>query len=280
MTVWDIATQKQVGATITQDQMVDADISPDGRFVVTAQGTDEGTALLWDIDSGKRMGAKMAHKGRIISVRYSPDGHYLVTASLDRTCCVWNALTGSLVSRYTSPRNDDGLVAAEFDNASRTVAALCHNGQMTRWDPSTGHVLMSMNAGTGGYEMAHGGPFVAVAGVHPYMYSHAGSVWGAAQVFDISSGKSISGLLKHEIQPVPSETKGGMLICFSHNNRYLATACRMGNSVRVWDIKNGGALVVMPIEHLQPISSVAFDPAAQYLVTACTDGAIRVWHLP
>ena len=46
------------------------------------------TARLWDAASGKAIGEPMRHDDEVLSARFSPDGHWVVTASSD-TARVW-----------------------------------------------------------------------------------------------------------------------------------------------------------------------------------------------
>lgn len=279
LSVWDVATRKQIGVTLARDQMVDADLSPDSRYVVSAHGSTDGMACLWELATGKRRGPDMPHRGRITAVHYSPDGLYVVTCSRDKTCRIWNAQTGAPVSQLPAEHNDAIPVDAVFDPTARKVATLFQDGPAVVWDPGSGQVLATFPTHTSGSTLAFSpnGQYLAISGTHRARYSQTAAPWGATEVFDIGTGKSISGLLKHD--GVPS-WDGTATLSFSHDSRYLVTSNHLSRTVRVWDLQQNGALALRPLENPQPFYSAAFDSTGRQVVTAGMDGAVRVWQLP
>jgi WD40 repeat protein len=63
-------------------------VSPDGR--VAAIGADDGSARLWDMQTGHVVAVMMGHEAPVTSVAFSPDGSFLFTGSLDKTVIVWD----------------------------------------------------------------------------------------------------------------------------------------------------------------------------------------------
>ena len=72
--------------------------SPDGQAL--ASGSDDGSAVVWDVVTGQRRYTFAGHDGQVTSVAFSQNGHALVTAAMDGRAVTWD-LTGKL-----------GLVAA------------------------------------------------------------------------------------------------------------------------------------------------------------------------
>ena len=77
--------------------------SPDGTRVATA-GTPEGTWQIDEIRDGMVVGQPVInrsqpHGGGIKSIRFSPEGKRVVTASFDDTAQVWDARTGEPVGK-------------------------------------------------------------------------------------------------------------------------------------------------------------------------------------
>src|SRR5436189_153051 len=66
-------------------------LSPDGKTVPSASG--DKTAKLWDVATGKEVGALKGHADAVRDVAYSPDGAVIATASFDGTVILWDAAT-------------------------------------------------------------------------------------------------------------------------------------------------------------------------------------------
>lgn len=96
------------------------------RFVVS--GGDDNAAIIWDRDTGAVIHRLEAHEAKIMSVRASPDGETIATASWDRRIGIWDVATGTLIrwlTGHTSNVNDvaftsDGrLISASYDGTIR-----------------------------------------------------------------------------------------------------------------------------------------------------------------
>ena len=63
--------------------------SYDGRTLVS--GSEDNTAQLWDVESGRKLGPPFqGHKGWISAVAFSHDGKFVATGSWDRTVRIWD----------------------------------------------------------------------------------------------------------------------------------------------------------------------------------------------
>ena len=67
-----------------------------GRYLVSvsggrAQGGNE--LIIWRVNDGRNLGVLPAHKAPILNVTSSPDGHWLVTTSVDKSARLWDAAT-------------------------------------------------------------------------------------------------------------------------------------------------------------------------------------------
>ncbi len=73
--------------------------SPNNQIVVTTDSQPNSrngfyTAYLWNSVTGQQVGRLPGHREPITGVQFSPDGTYIVTASMDGTVRLWNATLG------------------------------------------------------------------------------------------------------------------------------------------------------------------------------------------
>src|SRR5271157_5644158 len=117
--------------------LITASFSPDGRWVVTA--SEDGTARVWEMATGKAVGQPLRHNGVIKSVAFSPDGKRVVTASADGTARVWEAATGKAVGE---PLRQDGAVSsASFSPDGQWVVTASDDGTARVWEVATGKAV-------------------------------------------------------------------------------------------------------------------------------------------
>lgn len=85
------------------------DLSADGKWLVS--GSDDKTAIIWDITTGKQKFVLKGHKWKITSVQFSYDAKYVVTSSNDGETRVWDAETGKEITLLEVKGTDARSVA-------------------------------------------------------------------------------------------------------------------------------------------------------------------------
>jgi WD40 repeat protein len=105
----------------------DAAFSPDGKRVVTA--SSDGSARVWDANSGANLVALTGHTARVSSAEFSPDGRRVLTSSVDGTARLWDLVANrqlALLKTHTNWVNQaklspDGkrVVTASEDGTAR-----------------------------------------------------------------------------------------------------------------------------------------------------------------
>jgi len=114
-----------------------------------ASGGVDQSIMVWEPKNGKHVGLIQSHAGAISALKFSNDGRLLVSASLDRTCKVFNPLTGALlaslhhctrVSHVDISSDSSSLVSGTTDGSIRLWNWLGREGST-----STGNVPRGAN---------------------------------------------------------------------------------------------------------------------------------------
>ncbi len=111
--------------------------SPDGRHA--ALGGGGGELLVLDTDTGEQLRPPVTAHNIVSSLNYSTDGDRILTSGLDATVALWDAETGRLLSRLTTPER---LPQAGFgaDEDSVLIAGLW-GGAVYQWDPDSDYAV-------------------------------------------------------------------------------------------------------------------------------------------
>jgi WD40 repeat protein len=134
-----IAHQKSSGPWAETSYVADRiRFARDGRTFFTC-GRQQ-TVFQWDARDGSLVQQfTSAADRRPVDARPSPDGRYLVTASLmSREALVWDAHTGKPAAPPLS--HPDAVFAARFDPESNRVVTACRDGKTRVWDWRSGQL--------------------------------------------------------------------------------------------------------------------------------------------
>lgn len=131
----DVVTRRVVAELRGHESWITAaEFSPDGRTVVTA--SSDGTARLWNAQTGLALFSPLQHKGFVWAAHFSPDGQLVVTASLDATAQVWDANTGQPVGQPMRHRTE--VLNARFSSDGSLIVTASHDGSARLWDARSG----------------------------------------------------------------------------------------------------------------------------------------------
>jgi len=237
-------------------------IRPDGNQLAAA--LDNGWVELWDLQTGKNMGAlEGATSSEVWTVCYAPDGTMLISGALDRSVRIWDvnakeckwALRGheEWVNGVTVSNNGVYIVSGSGDKTVRT------------WETRKMACLNTMKGHTN---------FVrSVAVVQDKLVCSAADD-NTMRIWDIQTARCKKICTEH--------TKG--LYCVSAGNptaNYVATASR-DSCVKLWDATNESTKSIHTFEtHKGDVNSCAFLDNGNWLVsgsddkTVCFNGPIK-----
>jgi WD40 repeat protein len=103
VTIWDVASGKQVRMVQDSASVRHLAFSPDGKLLATAHGggarRGNGSVQLWDTTSWQEVAYGQAHRQLAVSVAFSPDSRTLASASMDGTAMLWDLTTARTVAQ-------------------------------------------------------------------------------------------------------------------------------------------------------------------------------------
>jgi WD40 repeat protein len=229
--------------------------SPDGRRLAT--GSEDGTARIWDGQTGAEIAVLKGHAGPVQTVAWSPDGRRLATGSLDSTARIWDGQTGAEIA---SLRGHAGSVqAVSWSPDGHRLATRSWDDTPRIWDSQTGAEIAVLKG--------HAGPVRSVAWSPDGRMLATGSSDNTARIWDGQTGTEIS-VLKGHAGPVRS-------VAWSPDGRRLASGSS-DNTARIWDGQTGDDAAVLE-GHAGPVESVTWSPDGTRLATGSDDHTARTW---
>jgi WD40 repeat protein/serine/threonine protein kinase len=293
--VWSLSTGTQVGGDLKRAADITAlTFSPDGAQLAAA--SRDGSVRVWAPDAG-RVAIEAHHGAGAADVAFSPDGSRLATAGMDGVVRLWRPEGGRVANEYQaggpiaklvfSP--DGGLLAAsvlsqgfrifDLDRPSRRMFIPCPQTSdlhIVGFAPPHGIAvpcgpvqLWNLALGVRAGPLMESGQPALSARVSPdgTRLLIAGND-ASVRIYTVGSGTlAAPHLMSHSI---------GGLARFSADGQRVAS-CATGGEVQVWTSSGERAAPLLP--HGGACVDAMFGQNDRLLVTASTDGFVRVWDL-
>jgi WD40 repeat protein len=149
--VWDPHAKKLLSSITGLSGVVNvANISPDGRKVVTAER--RGIVGLWDAETGKEIKLLHGHEDQIHDARFSPDGKMIASGARDGTARTWDTETGAQIAVHKQ-KGGNYVDTVSFSPDGQWVLS-AGNGSAEVWNANSGAEHFSKligPEGEGGY---------------------------------------------------------------------------------------------------------------------------------
>jgi WD40 repeat protein len=282
--LWDAVTGKPLQPPFQHDlPVLSVAFSPDGKAVLTGVGSGyltngrrdsgRGAVYLWDIASGKRLGAPLAHQRGVPAVALSPDGQVIVSGSTDAntvgTALLWDRATGKPKGVLLRHRRGVDHVAFTPDGAA-LVTTSHHAFGAFLWD------AQGQRLGT---------PLWHQEGLESIALSPDGKAiltWGHDCTLRLwQVGRSLSRPIdtnpdaRTEVGPGPRAEERLPDYLLHHRLAYSTDRKTVlvsnGEKIaRLWDTQTGQPLGA-PLRHPRLVRTVAFSPDGTRVATASHD---------
>lgn len=199
------------------------------------------------------------HDKGISSVKFSPDGTRIATASADSTIRIWNH--GNAQLEQTLYGHVKGLSDVCWSANSEWLVSASDDCTIRIWNASKGRCVRVLRGHTNFVlcaEFNRAGNLVA-----------SGSFDESIKLWDTRAGDCLKTLPAHgdPVSSVKFNIDGTMLVSCSHDGL-----------IRIWDTGAGQCLKTLVDQDSPPVSFVSFSPNGQYLLSCTLDSTIRLWN--
>jgi len=230
-------------------------ISPDGRTMLT--GSDDRTARLWDIATGRELRQFLGHTGSVHSVAFSPDGRAVLTGGNDNTARLWDVATGRELRQFLG--HTEAVYSVAFSPDGRTVLTGSVDKTARLWDVATARELRQF--------LGHTNYLLSATFSPDGRNVLTGSGDKTARLWDAATGRELRQFKGHldEVVSVAFAADGRTLLTGSHDK-----------TARLWDAVTGRELRQF-VGHTAQLSSVSFSPVGRTVLTGGWDNTARLW---
>jgi WD40 repeat protein len=247
---WELADQRSNVVLAHDGPATTVAVSPDGRTLLT--GSADGTARLWNADSGQLLGQPLRHPAQVLAVAFSPDGRTVLTGCRDGKARLWEATTAT---ERKILKQVDMVVTVAFSRDGAHCVTGCSDGNAQVWDVAAGEPV--------GRPLVHPGVVLAVAFRPDGRAVLTGCDDHQARVWDLETGELIGQPLEHQrgVVAVSFAPDGQRLLTASGapiNEKSLQVRDWYAGDARVWGAASGELLAGL-YEPYFPVPSGQFE---------------------
>ena len=254
---WDVETGKRLRKLESLEDRVKGlmAFSPDRKLLAVNGRFAE--AIIYDLDTGRRLRALPDAGTFIYAIAFSPDGKLLATGCEDQMIRLWDVGSGKELRKYTW--HGSKISAVAFAPGGKLLASVDRslNGTVDAWDTQTGERLWTYGHRSGTADsvaFSPDGKTLAVGGSK------------GLSLINASNGDSIRN------EPI----RAGR-VAFSPDSTILA-AGGPDDVLGLWESSTGKELHKLEGAKVA-IKSLQFSPTGKYLACGSSQGPISLWEV-
>jgi WD40 repeat protein len=222
-----------------------------------ASASRDGTAKIWDANSGACIQTLYVHSGPEWAVAFSLDMTRMASPS-DQDVKIWDTSNGACLQTLTG--HDDDVVSVTFSHDSKWMASASLGYMIKIWDVNSGTCLQTLIS----HIYADSESKIAFSHDSARLVSSSDS---GVMIWDTSNGICLRTLTGHDDDVVS--------VTFSHDSKWVASASWRG-TVKIWDVNSGTCLQTLD-GYSGKIISVVFSHDSNCLASASDDGTVKIW---
>lgn len=307
--IWDIQSGRKLLSLKGHTGYVEySSFSPNDKYIVSASSDDK--IIIWDVKKGKQIKVLSGHTDVVNSVSYNSDGNRLISASSDKTIRVWG-LDENMEATFVIGTHDCISCAVISPNEDMMVSSSRIDGTLQVWDLESGNEIRKLKGHTRGVftvGFSPDGQYILSAsmdntirlwdvknGAMLQSYNCGNHLTGVAsfspdgkiiafgdgtvlKILDVKSGKILKELCARKDNVISNLFENISSIAFSPNGKYVATATYNDKTIRVWNLETDSVVRVFN-GHRRAVTSIAFSPDGNRLVSGACDRTVHVWGM-
>ena len=244
--------------------------------------------------------AILKHTDDVTTAEYSEDNKYIITASNDGLCRIWNSQSGEKLHELRSDLKN--MTGASLNKDGSKAITSFRNGSVLIWDVGSEQITTTLK----GHSKAVNYACFSPDGRHALTASNDGTV----KLWNATTGKCIKTIVKHTgnvncalfssdgKQIISSSEDGTSIVCdlkslssrtvfskkdcsveyaeFNYNDTKMAVVT--SNAAHIIDVETGKTDIVVG-EHRDLITSASFSPDGKTIATSSYDKTIKIWDI-